>query len=236
MSNTFFQERVDPFDAKPNGAIIKMEHVGRYLFAKDIMKQNKITVGFDVGTGTGYGKSMMQTNATTIYGFDKEVYSANTYKINFETQDIRKIVSENSLPLPGCVVCFETLEHLKDPLSFLNQLFALLPKKGLLLISVPNGTFEPKRKGKSRDRFHRQIFFQNDLILLLKRSGFTIVEWRWQPMPLFIYHRLKFLVPFFDLIAGSNKKILLLVSRLLSYPIKSPKTYSYSMIVLCQKK
>jgi SAM-dependent methyltransferase len=89
------------------------------------------------------------------------------------------------------VVCADLLEHLVDPWSFLCRIRSLLAGQGVLITSIPNvrhiSTFTslglfgrwPRRNRGIHDAGHLRFFARNDILELLKTSGFEpLVERR----------------------------------------------------------
>ncbi len=72
------------------------------------------------------------------------------------------------------IFCFEVLEHLFNPLHFLQEVYKVLKKDGRLFLSTP--------KGKPHFlwfKYHFHEFYQRELINLIKRSGFKIVRMKY---------------------------------------------------------
>jgi len=73
------------------------------------------------------------------------------------------------------VVMLNTIEHLQDPKSALNQIYILLNKNGLLLITTPNFRL-PKPSYVCPE--HRFYFNIKTIERLLQDTGFRIVHFR----------------------------------------------------------
>lgn len=89
-------------------------------------------------------------------------------------------ISFEKLETFDVVVSFEVLEHIFYPRRFLQQVKALLMKKGLFVLTCPNGLgFETMILGKASDTFdveHLNYFNPYSISLLLKKSGFDVLE------------------------------------------------------------
>ena len=132
-------EYIDPFDEKYD-YLMRVEHLGRYFFARDILKKSKLVL--DVACANGYGSYILAKGLDKVYGMDynysyleiaKEKYSADNI--------IYKQMDFNSEKISGKydgIVCLETLEHLKDPERFLQNLYDVLDVNGILVLSIPN--------------------------------------------------------------------------------------------------
>lgn len=76
-----------------------------------------------------------------------------------------------------CLLASHVLEHVTDPVAFLEALDRLLAPEGLLVLETPlaqdSGSFE----GRFRDIYHTHFFDHFTLVLLAQRTGFTIRAW-----------------------------------------------------------
>jgi SAM-dependent methyltransferase len=74
------------------------------------------------------------------------------------------------------IVCNQVLEHIVDPVSFLESAYKDLKKGGIFYVEVP-GVEDFKELPSDHDRFHIQhlwYFSKQTLLDFMKKSGFTI--------------------------------------------------------------
>lgn len=240
IANIFFDEFVDPFS--PGNSIIRAEHYMRYLFAADYFRKHfpaKSTV-LDLGCGNGYGSHILDKAGFRVIGVDSsEVLLTEAKKRYPSLQWIKKDLETTSLAdltHPDAIACFEVLEHLADPDKVLNECFCLLPKDGILILSVPNERYEPKKKGKAKNRFHKQLFSSSSLKKAVTAAGFTVIGSLGQPKANTYYHHLKRVLPLIDKVTSHVPVTLRALSPFLASVAPDPKEKSYSIILLCQKK
>ena len=78
------------------------------------------------------------------------------------------------------VGCFELLEHLLDPMTFVKKIYSILPPGGLFCLSTPNGRgfdiLELKEKSTTLGLTHVNLFNPGSLSLLLEWAGFEVLE------------------------------------------------------------
>ena len=117
------------------------EHKIRYLFAKKFIKGKVV---LDIACGNGYGTYLLaNSEAKFVYGIDNSRKAIDYAKKNHDQKNIsfnlgnaEKInLKNNSIDL---VVSFETIEHLKYPNKFLNEVKRILKPNGLFILSTPN--------------------------------------------------------------------------------------------------
>jgi 2-polyprenyl-3-methyl-5-hydroxy-6-metoxy-1,4-benzoquinol methylase len=149
-------------------ADIYREHIERYRFALDFVKNKKV---LDMACGTGYGSQMMlEAGASEITGGDINEESIETAKRSYQNQNIKfEVADAVEMPFPvaefDLVVSFETIEHLTEADKFVKELARVLKSKGQLIMSTPNR--EMTRKLMIKNNFHVKEFDREELIKLL---------------------------------------------------------------------
>lgn len=131
-------ERIDPFSKEDRFCV---DHILRYHFAKSFVQEKRV---LDIACGTGFGTVLLaHANAKHVLGVDRcEETIAECrclWKIEngaFAAGNIESIKSLNIEPL-DVAVCFETLEHIADPVHALSDLKSVIAPDGLLIGSVP---------------------------------------------------------------------------------------------------
>ena len=132
-------ERADFFDAS-HGAFFG-DHASRYDFASHFVRGKRV---IDAACGSGYGSArLIQAGASTCVGIDisadrvtmnSRLYGAQGIQFvhgNCEIHDLKQYS-------PDVIVSFETIEHIQNPLSFLEKVRTGLDQNGLFIVSCPN--------------------------------------------------------------------------------------------------
>lgn len=136
------------------------EHIVRYQAAVDLVKDKVV---LDIASGSGYGSSLLAATASKVYGVDVDedalAYATKNYKAK---NIIFKHGSGTAIPLEDSmvdvVVCFETIEHIKDYKKFMSELKRVLKPDGLLILSTPNDVEFPES-----NHFHIHEFERKEL-------------------------------------------------------------------------
>ena len=168
-----------PFKSK-NNIWMKLEHVGRYLFAQDFLRGKRVKNVADVACGDGYGSCILSSVAKNVLSVDRNyAYFNKEYlqnkKIHFQKVNLNEKGACQKLCKQDAVVCFETLEHLEEPKMFLSQIYDLLNSNGWLILSFPNKKFERfDENGNNKDIFHLHVFDKAKVESDLKEIGFKI--------------------------------------------------------------
>ena len=126
------REYINPFDENYHYFWMKIEHLGRYLFAKDEIARSATTdcMVADFGCADGYGSNILATVARQVDAFDinAEYLSMGENNKNknvyFHRVDFEKPI-ELRQDKVDFVVAFELLEHLENPhfvLEFANTI------------------------------------------------------------------------------------------------------------------
>jgi SAM-dependent methyltransferase len=167
---------------------VRLEHLGRYLFAADVLRHRRVERVVDAACGTGFGAAELADTGIETVAVDRDptvlAYAAQHYNrpgLTFVEADLE---GDELLDIVGVggVVCFETLEHLIDPDRALRKLRRLLPDRGVLICSVPARTWERTDVlGFPRNTRHRQLFSLDSAVRLVERAGFVVEHRLGQP-------------------------------------------------------
>jgi len=148
------------------------EHVGRYRFAKDQVRGQRV---LDIACGEGYGAAaLVRAGAASVIGVDIAedacLHAQRKYGI-----DARPGNAE-AIPLPDrsvdVVVSFETIEHLADPRLFLAECARILTPDGRLIVSTPN---RPVYSSQGQHNpFHQNEVDEAEFVAQLEKHFATI--------------------------------------------------------------
>ncbi len=168
-------EYINPYDEKYD-YLMRIEHLGRYYFASQILTNYKNVL--DIACADGYGTKLLSQSIASVVGIDKNEKYLQIAKTKYNGDNITyKCVNVDNKPISGTydgIVCFETLEHLKYPQKLLNNLHDILDDNGVIILSIPNSKYEIIENGKNKDSFHLHTFKYADFIELLNNTGFII--------------------------------------------------------------
>ncbi len=180
----FGEDCINPFDQTDKNLWVKIEHLGRYLFAADYLRQFHLTCIADIACGVGYGIHELERVADLVIGVDGNselLKQAAQQCNNSQTRLIQHNLDQSGLladkthPTIDAIVSFETLEHLINPSSVLEQFSQLLSPGGFLICSVPNVLYEPRDDaGLPTNSCHKQFFSYQSLSRLLEFNGLKV--------------------------------------------------------------
>jgi SAM-dependent methyltransferase len=135
-------ERFDP--KRMHGSLLEAEHLARYWWATRFVSGKRV---LDAGCGTGYGSKILARGGGEVVGVDIDSTALDAARdsggesVTFEVADAR------ALPFADgefdVAVCFEVIEHVKDPESILDELRRVIRPDGLLVASSPNRDVYP---------------------------------------------------------------------------------------------
>jgi SAM-dependent methyltransferase len=197
MSNSADQftvqwDAVDPWDESYPHLWVKVEHLGRYLFAARYLQSIGAGDLADIACGFGYGAHALAQFARSVLAIDEDPAILETARERYPhpvitydsaslgTVDLGSLVSPGSL---DGIVSFETLEHVTDPASVLNQFAGCLRNEGTLILSVPNSMSERiNDEGLPTNSMHKRFFSISSISELVESSGFDVTEVLGQPI------------------------------------------------------
>jgi 2-polyprenyl-3-methyl-5-hydroxy-6-metoxy-1,4-benzoquinol methylase len=144
----------------------------------------------DVGCGAGgTAGPLREAGAERLVGIELDTSAAERARTRFDAV----LVGRAEDALAGLderfdtILCYDLLEHLPDPASFMHALGAVAAERARLHVSVPNarhwslardlvlrGTFGYGDAGH-RDKTHLRWFTKRDLVDLLETAGWPVV-------------------------------------------------------------
>jgi len=126
-------ERFDP--DLMGGSLLEAEHLARYRWAGALAEGKRV---LDAGCGTGYGSELLASQgAAEVVGVDVDADAidtasrADSRRATFAVADLRDLPAD--LGEFDVVVCFEVLEHIREPEVALDRLAAVLRPGGILV-------------------------------------------------------------------------------------------------------
>lgn len=159
----------------------KMKFLTAVQRFSEIQRFTKRGTWLDVGCSTGVFVAHAETQGIIASGIDmseKAVAVARARGLSCFVSTV-----ETFEPVRGfdSVTCFDVIEHVLDPLSFLQHANRLLKKGGTLIISTPNVASLTRKIMGSNWYFyipeeHLFYFDPRTLTLLLVANGFEVVR------------------------------------------------------------
>ena len=139
-------------------------HVSRYYIASKYLRPGDKVV--DAACGLGYGSHVVRrlTKISSVQGIDSSSFAVEYCNVNFRDDDSISFVQADlpkylqSLPdnSVDAVICFETLEHLKQPKLMLAEVHRVLTPGGRFFASVPNDWSD--ESGEDPNPFHLHVY------------------------------------------------------------------------------
>lgn len=242
-------EYCDPFSGDEQDIWMKLEHCGRYMFARDYLAEMKCESVIDLAASNGYGSKILSEKIPAVTAADRNAEYLDSGYLRGES-GIRIICfdfdAENypeEMQAANAVVCFETIEHLRNPYAFLKKIANYILPGGWLLLSFPNALFEVlKPDGTNMDPYHLHVLDYAATISELERTGFCIHDVLGQPVSNDLctrQHDLKvrdaLISEEIDRAFRYDKRSIRALAQLIAWPQKENLEKSYSYIVVAQK-
>tara|TARA_R110000868_G_scaffold218576_2_gene469154 strand:+ start:81836 stop:82594 length:759 start_codon:yes stop_codon:yes gene_type:complete len=183
-------ENVDPFKEDDPNLWVKIEHLGRYMFARDMLAEKGSKLHLDLGCATGYGLRELEGVVTKAVGMDYDGSALDVAKSRLEKStlihvdlDKEKISSKLSEASVSTVTAFEFMEHVNDVESLIEDLRRVMVEGGKLIASVPNILFEKAdAQGNPMNPHHDRIFKDGEFKEILESRGFKVEAELGQPL------------------------------------------------------
>lgn len=146
-----------------------LEHLHRYAIAQELIKGKTV---LEIGSGEGYGANLLADFALSVVGVDIDEKSIENAKNKYKKEKLTFITANAiNIPFPDhtfdAVVCFETLEHLKEHEMLLTEIKRLLIPSGILIISTPD-KLNYSDTNEQQNKFHLKELYAEDFKKLIK--------------------------------------------------------------------
>ena len=168
-------------------------HVSRYLWAAQFFVQPEHHV-LDFGCGTGFGVALLSPRCADVVGID---FDPNVVGLSerFQLTNAQFLCANACLPDLGAalglggidvVLSMETIEHLEDYFTYVENVASIMKQTGTFVVGTPNRTMTYNRYENRRhmDPSHVQEFTARSLERTLS-AYFDHVEMYYQYFPNF---------------------------------------------------
>ena len=159
-------------------------HIQRYIFAEQLLRQLNLNNVLDAACGVGYGSyHLAKAGGMNVLGMDRSDEALQIASKQFAHPSVTYCkddchtleVAEKHSPFQA-VVSFETIEHIPHPKKFLARCHKLLSKTdGRLIISSPNASVTDP-EGIRDWEYHEREYKAGEFVELLAEAGFELIS------------------------------------------------------------
>ncbi len=170
----------------PSSEEIRREHICRPRVDRllELCRIRGVRTNVLVEVGAGFGTFCEEVRSRSVFNRVVAVEPAPSLAETCRRRGLEVIESRLEDCSPNhradVVVCFELIEHVFDPMAFLERCRRLLTPEGVLVLTCPNAKgFDIELMGPispSVDAEHLNYFHPDSLAMLLGRSGFKLIE------------------------------------------------------------
>jgi SAM-dependent methyltransferase len=147
---------------------VRADHLARYEWAATRLPPNSFVI--DLGCGIGYGAQILAEAGHRVFAVDRDAETITFARLHFAHENIEYVAGDLAgfaLPEADAAVCFEVIEHVKDPGPLLAKVADVA---SILLASVPNEDTFP---WKPEYGFHHRHYTLDQFRGLLRAAGFS---------------------------------------------------------------
>jgi ubiquinone/menaquinone biosynthesis C-methylase UbiE len=150
---------VERVNIETAGSPWKEEHLSRYCYASKFLSGKKV---LDIACGTGFGSELLiKCGAKAVYAADisQEALQEASERLRlYGNKAVAQFEDGTKLSFQDdffdAVVSFETIEHIKEAETFIQELHRVLKPEGALFISTPNALVTKPINGIPTNPFH----------------------------------------------------------------------------------
>lgn len=151
------------------GGIIELEHLHRYLMAKNYVAGKVV---LDIASGEGYGSNLLSSVADEVYGVDIDMSAIKHAQKKYQRGNLSfKQGCCESIPLGDAsvdvVVSFETIEHHDKHQEMMSEIKRVLKPSGMLIISSPD-KYEYSDEPSYVNEYHVKELYREEFERLLE--------------------------------------------------------------------
>ena len=249
-------EYINPFDTHNPDFWMKVEHLGRYLYAAHRLakhhkaRPNHAPHHLDIGCANGYGLKFLTNSAKKLTGVDynkdaltEAARTCPEATLHHLDMDKISLTSLKQQPFTS-LTAFEVLEHLEDPHGAVRDMHAITRKGGLVLASFPNPRYERlDETGTPENPYHHHAQTLEESKAMFADAGFTVKTILGQPLCNQLFSRERNLhkngtiteKPFSAPELNTPDRIQTL-AHLFAWPEESNLEKSYTFIFVAEKK
>lgn len=240
-------DHCEPFDGKSENFWMKCEHIGRYIFATDFLTNAGCKKILDVACAEGFGSYLLSKRGLEVLGADinsdyirtaTSRCNARFFVLDFENDTFPKEMHE-----ADGIVCFETIEHLRNGNNFLEKLSECLKPGGYILLSFPSDRYEKiDENGINYDPYHLRIYSETEMRTMLRKLGLELIDEYGQSLSNLLYSAESDAISRGAIESDATDKLfrydersLITMSSVLGYPDKRYLEDTYSHIYVLRK-
>jgi SAM-dependent methyltransferase len=154
--------------------------LGIETFGKDMLARKGTATFLDVGCGFGRNLMVFRGLGFNVTGVEINVREAEAARA---LGDFRVLsTSAQELAETGerfdCVLASHVVEHVTDPVAFLQTLDRLAGPGGLVVLETPLSDDHGRPEQRFRDIYHTLFFDHFTLQLLAAQSGYRVTGWQ----------------------------------------------------------
>ena len=165
-------ERIIPEEMdSPESFLVYLRHLFAYEFVGNYIPKDSLVI--EVGSGEGYGANLLSKAGMKVIGLDVDSETIEHARQKYGSRNCSyKVYDGVQLPFENdsidVVICLQVIEHVQDDRNFISQIWRVLKKEGIFMLTTPNGATRLTRTGRPLNRFHLREYRADELERLLK--------------------------------------------------------------------
>lgn len=160
--------------------LLYLRHLYAYQIATEKISKNSFVL--EIGSGEGYGTSMLSKNVFKITGLDIDKNAIDHAQKKYGSENcVFKLFDGLKIPFEDnsfdAVVSFQVIEHIQDDENFVSEIYRVIKSDGAFIVTTPNKTLRLKPGQKPWNKFHVREYYPGELEIVLKRKFSDVKVW-----------------------------------------------------------
>ncbi len=179
MNKSKIGTNLTPYDVESEVESFHWWFVGRRGLLKSILSSINVPINsltLDIGCGAGSNLKLLLSAEINAIGLDRSIYVLSLISKKFNVPllngDLNKLpIQSNSI---GLIIAMDILEHLDDDAKGISELYRILSKGGMLILTVP--AFKFLWGIQDEVTAHKRRYSRPEIVNKLRQEGFKIMK------------------------------------------------------------
>lgn len=146
--------------------LLYLRHLFAYEFAKRKALENNLVL--EIGSGEGYGTSLISQNVSKIIGLDVDPATVSNASSKYGSERCMfRTYDGVSVPYApdtfDIVISFQVIEHIENVPLYISEVYRVLRDNGIFILTTPNRIYRLKPGQEPWNKYHIREFYPHEV-------------------------------------------------------------------------